>query len=94
MGCASGHSELAESGWKSSGLWAIGTSNPNSWTSAEELILPRSAADALLLQEIAASCHGSYNCTHFVPTVPLGTCGDQLSREVKIEYLCGMYLKY
>ena len=49
---------------------------------------------AVLLQEIAASCHGSYNCTHFVPTVPLGTCGDQLSREVKIEYLCGMYLKY
>lgn len=45
------HSELRTSDWKAQGLWAIDTSNPNSWTSAERAILPASAADALLLQE-------------------------------------------
>ncbi len=42
---------LADVSWKALGVWAIDTSNPNSWASAETAILPRSAADAILLQE-------------------------------------------
>jgi hypothetical protein len=37
--------------WKDHGLWAIDSSNPNSWTSARKNILMRSAADATLIQE-------------------------------------------
>ena len=46
-----GHTTLADKQHRSCGLWCIETSNPNSWTTAEDRILCRSAADYLLVQE-------------------------------------------
>ena len=43
--------ELHETWWKKQGLWAIDTANTNAWSTAADTILPRSGADALLLQE-------------------------------------------
>ena len=40
--------------------------------------------------EIALQCHGTYNCTFFVPTVPLGDECIGLIRETKVKYICGM----
>ena len=37
--------------WRDHGCWAIDTSNPNSWTSAEAYVLSRSSADVAILQE-------------------------------------------
>ena len=51
----SGHGELADNWWKMESLWAIVTSNPNSWTTAEGRVLPSTHADALLLQETKLS---------------------------------------
>ena len=40
--------------------------------------------------EIALQCHGTYNCTFYVPTVPLGDECIGLIRETKVNYICGM----
>lgn len=48
---ASGHGLLGDTDWKQAGLWAIDTVNSNSWTTAEASILPRTAADVLIVQE-------------------------------------------
>ena len=42
---------LADSDWKSTGLWAIDTANTNCMDSAHAKVLPKSAADMVLLQE-------------------------------------------
>ena len=46
---------LGDLNWKNQGLWAIDSSNPNSWTTAETAILPKSAADILLMQKTMQS---------------------------------------
>ena len=48
---ARGTASWGDRWWKKQRLWAIVTSNPNSWTTAEEKVLPATAAGALLLQE-------------------------------------------
>jgi len=53
---ATGHTELADSSWKSYGVWALDTANGSSWSTIEDKILPRSAADILFVQESKA--HG------------------------------------
>ena len=42
-----------------------------------------------LLSELDYLCLGHFNCTFVIPTVPLDPVCDGLSREVRIEYLCG-----
>eukprot|EP00973_Karenia_brevis_P060230 8381124-Karenia_brevis.AAC.1 len=42
---------IADASAKDEGLWIIDTSNPNSWESAKEHILKRSAADIVAIQE-------------------------------------------
>ena len=46
-----GNASLPMQTGKDHGCWAIDTSNSNSWKSAENSMLPKSAADVLLLQE-------------------------------------------
>ena len=36
--------------WRSLGLWAIDTANPNSWTTARQDVFPCSAADIFRVQ--------------------------------------------
>ena len=42
-----------------------------------------------LKSEMSFYCHGTYNCTFTIPTVPLTTDCDGLRREVNIEHICG-----
>ncbi len=42
---------LEDKWWKDKGIWAIDTSNAISWKSARSSVLPRSAADIVLVQE-------------------------------------------
>jgi len=46
-----GYGDLIDVDWKECGLWAIDTSNPNSWTSAEVTVMLKSTADVILVQE-------------------------------------------
>ena len=46
-----GATTLSDDRHRACGLWAVDTMNPNSWTSAEERLLCRVAADAILMQE-------------------------------------------
>ena len=41
--------------------------------------------------EFMNACHGSYNCSHTVPTLVLATACDGMRREVKIEHLCSKF---
>jgi len=43
--------DLADHDWKDLGLWAVDTANPSSWTTAEDRVMGRSAADVVLIQE-------------------------------------------
>ena len=45
-----------------------------------------------LENDFALECHGTYNCTVYVPTVPLNPDCDGLRREVRTQYICGKYL--
>ena len=45
------HADLADDWWKDQGLWAFDTANTNSWATATQSVLARSAADVLFLQE-------------------------------------------
>jgi len=47
-----GHSERAVSDWQSRGLFAVDSSNANSWETAKSHILAVSAADVVLAQEV------------------------------------------
>ena len=42
---------LTDAAWKKQGLWAILTTNPNSWDTAAFLLLPHATDDIILLQE-------------------------------------------
>ena len=44
-----------------------------------------------LLTELDYLCLGQFNCSFTIPTVPLDPVCDGLSREVRIEYLCGKF---
>ena len=44
-----------------------------------------------LLLDMAYECHGMFNCTFTVPTVPLSLACDGLRREVKINHTCGKF---
>ena len=45
--------------------------------------------------EFMNACHGSYNCSHEVPTLVLAQACDGMRREVKIEHLCSKFkIKY
>ena len=46
-----GLSVLTDRTWRDRGLWTVDTSNPNSWASAENTVLVKSEADAILVQE-------------------------------------------
>ena len=46
--------------------------------------------NAHLLYNLAYECHGLYNCTYYVPTVPLTPNCDGLRREVRVEHICGI----
>ena len=50
--------------------------------------------NAHLLHNIAVECHGQYNCSYNVPTVPLTTSCDGLKREVRVEHICGEHVYY
>ena len=43
--------DLAGVQLRETGIWTVDTVNPNCWDAALELVLPRSTADALLVQE-------------------------------------------
>ena len=43
---------MADSEWKQQGLWAIDTANTIAWDVAREVVMTRSAADVLMLQEL------------------------------------------
>ena len=47
-----------------------------------------------LENDFAFECHGTYNCTFYVPTVPLSPDCDGLRREVRTEYICGTVINY
>ena len=49
------------------------------------------AFNSQLLADMAFECHGTFNCTFIVPTVPLSTDCDGLRREVKINHTCGKF---
>ena len=42
-----------------------------------------------LRHSMAETCHGTYNCSFFIPTVPLTSVCDAMKREVRIDYICG-----
>ena len=44
-----------------------------------------------LLREITLDCHGKFNCTFKVPTLPLTEDCDTLKREFRVEYMCGEF---
>ena len=44
-----------------------------------------------LLREISLDCHGKFNCTFKVPTLPLTEDCDTLKRELRVEYICGEF---
>jgi hypothetical protein len=46
------HCDLQDCDWREHGIWAIDSSNANSWESAKMHVLARSAADVVLLQEV------------------------------------------
>ena len=50
--------------------------------------------NAKLENDFAFECHGTYNCTFYVPTVPLSPDCDGLRREVRTEYICGTFIDY
>ena len=39
--------------------------------------------------ELENLCHGDYQCTYNIPTVPLDPICDGLKREARIEFSCG-----
>ena len=41
--------------------------------------------------DLGAECHGTYNCTYYIPTVPLTPDCDGLRREVRTEFICGKF---
>ena len=43
----------------------------------------------ILRNEMAIHCHGSYNCSYEIQTVPLTSDCNGLRRETRIEYICG-----
>ena len=42
-----------------------------------------------LLLELDSLCLGNFNCSYTIPTVPLDPVCNGISREARIEYLCG-----
>ena len=42
-----------------------------------------------LRREISLECHGKFNCSFNVPTLPLTEDCDTLKREIRVEYICG-----
>ena len=44
-----------------------------------------------LKTELALECHGAYNCSYHIETVPLTSDCNGLRREVKIQYMCGRF---
>ena len=41
-----------------------------------------------LKYQMGLNCHGTFNCTYQIPTVPLTTDCDGLRRETRIDYIC------
>jgi len=83
----SGLSDLTDRSWKECKLWAVDTSNPNSWTSAENTVMLKSSADVILLQEtkrygfatakmVTAARNIGWNA---VPSEALRTAADKAS---------------
>ena len=46
-----GMTELGDTQWRQAGLWALDSSNANSWASPERCVLPKSQADFLTVHE-------------------------------------------
>ena len=42
-----------------------------------------------LLSDLDTLCLGHFNCSYLIPTVPLDPVCDGISRELRVEYLCG-----
>ena len=45
-----------------------------------------------LLSDLDTLCLGRFNCSYLIPTVPLDPVCDGISRELRVEYLCGELL--
>jgi len=45
---------MADDQFKECGLWAVDSLNPNAWSTAHDRLLPRIAADFVLMQEVRA----------------------------------------
>ena len=41
--------------------------------------------------EFKNACHGSFNCSHTVPTLVLATACDGMKREMNLEHLCSKF---
>ena len=48
---STGATTMSDDSHRECGMWAVDTMNPNSWTTAEERLLCRTASDAILMQE-------------------------------------------
>ena len=43
--------------------------------------------------ELENICHGEYQCTYNIPTVPLDPICDGMKREARIEFSCGRFIE-
>ena len=73
----------------STGREVCGGDKPNDFKSLGSGTCYDEAYNSQLLEEIASECHGTFNCTYYIPTTPLTQDCDGLRREVKINHTCG-----
>ena len=65
---------------------------PNDFSSLGQGTCYNDTYNTYLKDQMGFNCHGTFNCTYQIPTVPLTTDCDGLRRETKIEYICGEYI--